>query len=313
MVHDCPHLLGTGAQLKSHALPSPRAGVPASALSSTTGEGNGAGSLRSRVKVAMRGSMVVMDRLAAAIGATVLAWVLIAVALGGNVFAHPLSQGKVVVLVDNDKHAITLNISVATEELIVEQKIPAGNDDAFTITANACRKHGSYLLSHFSVNVNNRAGVIGAIGKIVEPDETSIHVLDIARTYVTYEIVYSVAEPIRTLVMTQNMLNEMEFSPGNRWEATYIAAIRSDGKMRLENRLLSSTTPLTFSAAETEALPHPTVSTVEPGTRAPVLQEAHAQSFWTLQNLGFTSIVIIGVLFQFLRLKKGMTRRINSQ
>jgi hypothetical protein len=180
-----------------------------------------------------------------------LASVLIGFALVSppRAWAHPLSQGQIQIRIDG--RAITLNISVAVEEMIVQQKLPSGDDDTFVITSEACRKHGEYLLKHFFLTADNTV-IFGALNKTVSPHVAPIHVLDIARNYVDFEITYTLNTLLTSLILSENVLNEMEYEPGNRWEVAYIARVFQGGKLVQENMLLSSTTPLNVTLAESE-------------------------------------------------------------
>jgi hypothetical protein len=162
-------------------------------------------------------------------------------------WAHPLSQGQIQVRIDG--RTITLHVSVAVEQLIIQQKLASGDDDTFAITAEACCKHGEYLLKHFFLTANDTI-ISGAIDKIVGPRDASIHVLDIARNYVVYEIKYTLNASPAILVLSENVLNEMEYEPGNRWEVAYIVSVFRGGNVLHENMYLSSTTPLKVALAQ---------------------------------------------------------------
>ncbi len=160
--------------------------------------------------------------------------------------AHPLSQGRVEMLID--AHKITLKLVVTVEEIIVQQSLSSGNDDKFPISSENYQKHGTYLLRHFYLNADGKR-LDGRIVKIEEPSERSFHPLDMGRAWATYEIEYAVGALPDALVLSQNVLNEIDFEPGNRWEVSYISSVHQAGQSKQENLYLSSSTPLNFPCA----------------------------------------------------------------
>jgi len=165
--------------------------------------------------------------------------------------AHPLSQGQVRVVIDGT--TIKLTITIAAEEVIVEQAIKSGYDDSFLITSDAYNRHGEYLLNHFFVSADG-SRLVGKITSLVEPVERSIHVLNIAGASASYEIEFPCSAPPTRIDLSENVLNEKEYEPGNLWEVSYIVSAQSHGKTLFENRLLSRTIPLDISFRESQVV-----------------------------------------------------------
>ena len=161
--------------------------------------------------------------------------------------AHPLSQGEIRIVIDG--RTITLHLSVPVEEVIVQHHLQSRDDDCFMITREACRQHGDYLLNHFVLSANNSVAK-GTITSIANPVDAPIHVLEIARTFVSYDITYAFTTPPAAWELSENVLNEMEYESGNRWEVAYIASVMQGGSVVRENMLLSSTTPLKVALSQ---------------------------------------------------------------
>ena len=167
------------------------------------------------------------------------------VALGvSDIHAHPLALGRMEAVVFPGH--VTLWARVPVEQVIVQQLLPTGDDEKVDTPSEVYRKHGAYLLKHVFVSADG-VQISGKVISVQEPESRSVHPLDSGKEYATYEIEFPFGAQPGLIEISQNVLNEVDFVPGNRWEATYVLGIRQDGKKGLENLLLSSKTALPFS------------------------------------------------------------------
>src|SRR5213075_912417 len=62
-----------------------------------------------------------------------------------------------------------------------------------------------------------------------------------------YEFIYRFSAPASEFRFEEDVLNEFEFAPGNRWESSYIVQINEEGRVTREGLLLTSRQPLVFA------------------------------------------------------------------
>lgn len=173
-----------------------------------------------------------------------LALALAALLFAQNCAAHPLAQGRMEVIIFPDHISLWARVSV--EQVIVQQLLPTRDDEKVETQSAAYRAHGGYLLKHLFVQADGKM-LDGKVVTITEPEAKAVHPLDAQNEFVTYEIEYPLAGQPALIELSQNVLNEVDFTPGNRWEATYVLGIRQDQKTGLENLLLTCKASLPFS------------------------------------------------------------------
>ncbi len=174
--------------------------------------------------------------------------------------AHPLSQGRMELVIYRDK--IILWASVSVEQVVVQQSLPVGDDGLITTQADAYRAHGAYFLKHIFLSADGKP-LVGKVVAVQDPDSKSIFPLDMGKEFATYEIEFPLAVLPAELELHQDVLNEVEFTPNNPWQATYITGIHHDQTIGQENLLLSSTNTLKF-ACDWSAPAAPAPATTEP-------------------------------------------------
>jgi hypothetical protein len=134
----------------------------------------------------------------------------------GSVAAHPVSQGAIEIQIKAD--VIRLRATVSPEEIIIANTVPS------TRFARAVQTHGTYLLAHIEVSADGHP----LPGQVVTvPPESPSEALETS-TYVrpTYDMVYPLRGLHPRLVHIQeNILREIEFAPGNPWEAMFIVTV----------------------------------------------------------------------------------------
>jgi hydrogenase/urease accessory protein HupE len=163
--------------------------------------------------------------------ASVLIWI-----LGARTEAHPVAQGSLIVTISPSQ--LTVRATVSLEEVIVASAYGPEATRAI-LPAEAAAGHGPYLLEHVRIYADGRrlqgrrvqSTTAGAEGK--------------PQRYV-YEFTYPLEKPGSEFRFEEDVLNEFEFAPGNRWEASYIVEISEEGHALREGLLLTSRQPLVF-------------------------------------------------------------------
>ncbi len=146
--------------------------------------------------------------------------------------AHPISQGALDI--DLSPGRLHIRARVPVEEVFVANAFADGNAPSL---ADAWKQHGQYFLEHFRISADGE-GLTGAVTRVTEAG--------------TNHIVYDLDYPLRAspgrLSVSQNLLNEFLYAPGNPWEATFIVRILDLGELREEGLLLTSKKPLIVSS-----------------------------------------------------------------
>jgi len=149
--------------------------------------------------------------------------------------AHPVAQGAMDLLIGPD--AITLRARVSTEQAYVAEAF--GHGDKAATLDEVWRRHGDYLLGHLHLSADGTP-VTAEIQKIIPPAAAS-------GENVTYDLRFALPsgrEQPRAIVLTQDVLNEFSFAPGNRWEATYVVRVNQAEHPIREGLLFTSREPL---------------------------------------------------------------------
>jgi hypothetical protein len=132
------------------------------------------------------------------------------------VLAHPLTQGAMDVVIS--RSGILLRARISIEEVIVSNSIR--KDERSTTLQDASRNHGLYMLQHVFVKADGKP-LNGRLVSVRGEDQSS----DV--NIVNYEIAFDWegnAAP-REIAISQDVMNEVEYAPGNRWEASYLTQI----------------------------------------------------------------------------------------
>ena len=128
-----------------------------------------------------------------------------------------------------------LRARVSLEQVIVWNTflpVPAGSlEETFA-------RHGDYLLEHIRLFAENAR----VPGRRTGPPEKGPDA-----THATYIFEYSRPASARSFRVEQDVLNEFDYAPGNRWEATYVTRIREGERVLLEGALLTSRAPVVFA------------------------------------------------------------------
>src|ERR1044071_1782928 len=147
-------------------------------------------------------------------------------ALLNTALAHPVAQGALDLQILPDK--ILLQARVSGEEIFVARTF--GNlPDANGATLNQVwERHAQYWLDHFKILADGRP-LTGRLS----------HFAPARNDFVLYHFEFPSPSGLRHLRLEENVLREIEFAPGNPWEASYIARIREADHVIQEGVLLS--------------------------------------------------------------------------
>ena len=101
------------------------------------------------------------------------------------------------------------------------------------------REHGRYLLDHLFVE-NDGTQLTGEVVAVTPPADRSV------KGFVLYELHFPFTSrgPPRQLTLRQNLLNEIEFAPGNPWEATFVVRLVHQQQVVREAVLWSAQQPI---------------------------------------------------------------------
>lgn len=150
--------------------------------------------------------------------------------------AHPVAQGALEIDVDAAK--IELRARVSPEEVVVANMhadVPA------TQLTEAYKQHGDYLLHHLRVLVDGRP-VSGRLTNFSLPESER------GKGRAIYDFQYAPTGTPASIRVEQDVLNEFDYAPGNRWEATYVVSAREGARMLVDGALFTSSAPLILSS-----------------------------------------------------------------
>ena len=173
--------------------------------------------------------------------------------------AHPLAQGRMDVVIYRDK--ITLWARVSVEQVVVQQSLPTNDDGVIVTQSDAYRAHGKYLLKHVYLSADGKR-LEGRVIAVQEPDNKTLVPGEPGKEYAIYEIEYTPAAAPGAIELREDVLLEVDYTPGNPWQSTYITGIRQEQSIGQENLLLTSSTALKFTcnwSAAPVPVPAPTI------------------------------------------------------
>jgi hydrogenase/urease accessory protein HupE len=151
--------------------------------------------------------------------------------------AHPVAQGGLIVTISPSQ--LTMRATVSLEEVLVASAYGPESVRAKS-PAEEAERHGAYLLEHLRISADGRR----LQGRLIQPASTET---DERSGRFVYEFAYALDQPASEFRFEEDVLNEFEFAPGNRWEASYIVQITEDGHAAREGLLLTSRQPLVFA------------------------------------------------------------------
>ena len=156
----------------------------------------------------------------------------------GGAEAHPVAQGGLIVTISPSQ--LTVRATVSLEEVLVASAYGPESARAKS-QAEEAERHGAYLLEHLRISADSRR----LHGRLVQSPDVQDVQKHVPPKFV-YEFAYILDKPATEFRFEEDVLNEFEFAPGNRWEASYITQINEGGHAVREGLLLTSRQPLVF-------------------------------------------------------------------
>ncbi len=156
----------------------------------------------------------------------------------GVVSAHPVAQGSMQVNIQ--RGALELRLRVSNEQVFVAS--------AFTKSAapdlpSLWWEHANYLLDHLKVEADGVA-LSGKVAAVTTPADHTV------KGFVMYDLIFDLspsdAAP-RKVVVRQDLLQEIEFAPGNRWESTFVTRLQQGDRVVREGELFSAAQPIEWT------------------------------------------------------------------
>jgi hydrogenase/urease accessory protein HupE len=152
------------------------------------------------------------------------------------VSAHPVAQGAMLITISPQN--VTVRVTVSIEEVLVADAYGPESSRAKSAIA-AAEGHGAYLLKHLRISADGRA-LTGERVHSLSP------ILPERPDRLVYEFIYPLSAPGSEFRFEEDVLNEIEFAPGNRWETSYIIQLAEEGRTPREGLLMTSRQPIVY-------------------------------------------------------------------
>lgn len=133
-----------------------------------------------------------------------------------------------------------MHITVSLEEVLVAAAYGRETARAKSLS-EAAELYGPYLLAHLRVFADGRQLAASNAPRRIQDGPEPMP------SKFAYEFSYPLDKPVTEFRIEENALNEFEFAPGNRWEASYVVQINEKGRAMREGLLLTSRQPLVFA------------------------------------------------------------------
>jgi hydrogenase/urease accessory protein HupE len=158
--------------------------------------------------------------------------------------AHPVAQGAMVVTISPQQ--VTVRVTVSLEEVLVANAYGPESSRAKS-PIEAAQRHGAYLLQHLRISADGRH-LEGQQEQSVSPN------LPGQADRFVYEFTYQLTAPASEFRFEEDLLNEFDFAPGNRWEASFIVQINEDKRPLREGLLITSRQPIVYQRENQSAV-----------------------------------------------------------
>jgi hypothetical protein len=168
---------------------------------------------------------------------------LVFLAFAVRLFAHPVAQGSLELRARAG--SIEARFRISNEQVFVASTFanpgapPANLDEMW-------RQHGSYVLAHVQV-IADGTPLRGEVAEVVPPEDHT------TKGFVGYTLHFPLSTTdthARHLVVREDLLNEIEFAPGNPWEATFVTRILQEDTVLAEGLLLTAKQPIDHTLEE---------------------------------------------------------------
>jgi hydrogenase/urease accessory protein HupE len=152
----------------------------------------------------------------------------------GIAYAHPVAQGALEIDIFSDK--IHARARVSNEEVFVQNALSSREENGRLPRDEMYRRHGDYLLQHIHFLADGKS-LPGHLADITAPGAVGLQ-------FAIYDFEFALPAAPARLRIDEDVLNEFDYAPGNRWEATYVTRVAQQGRQPLEALLLTSREPL---------------------------------------------------------------------
>jgi HupE / UreJ protein len=147
--------------------------------------------------------------------------------------AHPVAQGSVDVQVLPD--SVEANFRISNEQIFVSESIGPNARPAVSLE-EMWERHANYVRDHV-VLLADGAVVPGNVTELSPPTDRSV------KGFTKYKLHFPAKKAAR-LELRQNLLQEIEYAPGNPWEATFTARVTRNETVIREAAILTAKQPL---------------------------------------------------------------------
>jgi hydrogenase/urease accessory protein HupE len=152
----------------------------------------------------------------------------------GVAYAHPVAQGRLEIDIFPDK--IHARARVSNEEVFVQNALASREENGRLTRDEMYRRHGDYLLQHIHVLADGKS-LRGQLADITAPHAAGLQ-------FAIYDFEFALPAAPARLRIDEDVLNEFDYAPANRWEATYVTRVAQQGRQPVEGLLLTSREPL---------------------------------------------------------------------
>lgn len=127
--------------------------------------------------------------------------------------AHPLTQGSLGIIHKGGE--ILLTMRVPFEEIIAQQSADITESSPQRSREEIWLSHGLYILKHLSIDAHGRQ-LLGKITPGTTPTQDA--------SFISYSFSFKAPKyiEITEISLRQDILQEVEYTPGNPWEASFI-------------------------------------------------------------------------------------------
>lgn len=204
--------------------------------------------------------------------------------------AHPVAQGRMDVVI-HPTH-VRIAAQIALEEVLLSNQLFVNAASLYKLTEEHVARHGEYMVQHIFVYADGKP----LTGRVVHKDlpqqaRRELGPEEVQKEFAIYEFQFDLAKdapPPATILLKQNVLNEVAFSPGNPWQATYVMVVGQVERQATEGLLLTSTQPIVFPCDWTPA-PATTITSDDKSTLPP--KTDGAATFKTFMTHGIYHIL----------------------
>jgi hydrogenase/urease accessory protein HupE len=217
------------------------------------------------------------------LGFSIFSWTII---FGDKGYAHPVAQGAMIIRVSPVDLEIVARVSV--EEVFVASAL-SRRPDASDSLSELWMAHGKYLLQHFHLFVAGQL-LEGVLIKAQPPSEGKSSSDQAVYTF-SYRLPKN-AGPTSTVELREDVLEGLDYAPGNPWTASYVVSIEHSDRDIREGLLLDRQQSLSFPVggySEEENSETGRISWVQ------VLTEYFAHGLWHIFT-GYDHMLFMGAI-----------------